>query len=138
VLVRGYGDDLTSDFIAFPNRYVAIGVKDRLVFSVHHAFNAQGTTAGYYYQVGDDKGRELIAFHWHPGRRNQPEFPHLHIDGSPGPVAVVKKNHIPTGRVSLESVVRFLIAELDVRPLRDDWDSVLDEGERTFTARRTW
>jgi hypothetical protein len=38
----------------------------------------------------------------------------------------------------LESVVRFLVAELDVRPLRDDWDSVLDEGERTFTARRTW
>jgi hypothetical protein len=148
VLIRGRGDKQTSDFLAFPNQYVPIDGKSRLALSVRHDFDVQASdgarpylrtsSAGYFYQIRDQRERELIAFHWHPGRRNQREYPHLHVDGVSGPVAIVRKNHVPTGRVSLESVVRFLITELDVRPLRDDWERVLDEGERTFQSRRTW
>jgi len=116
--------------------------------SVHHAFEVRGTdvgpgnlrvtSAGYYYQIRDQRERELIAFHWHPGRRDQPDFPHLHIGVTTGTVSIVRKHHVPTGRVSLEAIVRFLITELDVRPLRNDWERVLDEGERSFAAQRSW
>ncbi|HKG25629.1 MAG TPA: hypothetical protein VKB09_08260 [Thermomicrobiales bacterium] len=138
VLVRGYGDEQTSDFLAFPGRFVTVAGESRLGLSVHHTFDVRAKTTGYFYQIRDQREREVIAFHWHPGRRDQPAFPHLHIDGASGPVAIVRKNHGPTGRVSLESVVRFLIAELQVRPLRHDWERVLEEGERGFMSRRSW
>ena len=80
----------------------------------------------------------IIAFHWHPGRRGQPEFPHLHVTSQAGSVQISAKSHVPKGRVSIESIVRFLIEELQVRPLRSDWERVLDEGERLFNARRSW
>jgi hypothetical protein len=96
------------------------------------------STRNYFYQVHHQAGPELVAFHWHPGRADQPEFPHLHVDGAAGPIAIVRQNHLPTGRVSLESVVRFLITELEIRPLRDDWERILEEGERSFMARHSW
>lgn len=40
--------------------------------------------------------------------------------------------HVPSGRVTLESVIRFLIADLGVRPAREDWDERLNRSERTF------
>ena len=71
-------------------------------------------------------------------RPNQPDLPHLHVTSQAGTAAITRKQHIPTGRVSLESVVRFAIAELGVRPIRDDWGRVLDAGQAAFDARRTW
>ncbi len=37
--------------------------------------------------------------------------------------------HLPTGVVSLASIVRFLIEEIGVEPNRDDWDEVLRQIE---------
>lgn len=92
----------------------------------------------YFYDFRVSEGTELIAFHWHPGRDGQPDFPHLHVTSRPGPVRIQRKHHVPTDRVSLESVVRFAIQDLGVRPLRPDWEQVLDAGQADFDARRSW
>ncbi|WP_156100800.1 hypothetical protein [Thermorudis peleae] len=41
----------------------------------------------------------------------------------------VRELHIPTGYVSLEAVVRFLIDGLSVAPQRFDWSEVLARNE---------
>jgi hypothetical protein len=48
------------------------------------------------------------------------------------------KLHLPTGRVSIEAVIRFLIEDLEVAPLRDDWRAVLDRHEDLFRQTRSW
>lgn len=42
--------------------------------------------------------------------------------------------HLPTGFVTLEEVIRFLIVDLGVRALSDNWDTVLDESYRRFKS----
>jgi len=45
------------------------------------------------------------------------------------------KLHIPSGWITVEEVIRFLIQELKVRPKRADWDRLLCESEERF---RDW
>jgi len=45
------------------------------------------------------------------------------------------KFHIPTGWVTIEEVIRFLITDLGVPPLIDKWDEELRESEKQF---REW
>lgn len=92
----------------------------------------------YFYHLYAGDENELIAFHWHPGRKSQPDFPHLHVTSRPGPVRIERKHHVPTGYVSLQAVIRFAIEELGVRPRRPDWGQVLDAGQSEFEARRSW
>ena len=81
----------------------------------------------------------MIAFHWHPtGRGGNIAFPHLHLGRAAGAVDIDPKAHVPTGRVSLEAVVAFLIRELGVRPLRPDWGTILAANQAAFDAKRTW
>lgn len=102
-------------------------------------------TTKYIYEIADERGDSLFEFHWHPDGSSRVTTPHLHIRPSLK-VAVevqdlyrkVTKSHIPTGRVALEQVVRFLIAELDIVPLRDDWEKVLQATEDRFKDWRTW
>jgi len=49
-----------------------------------------------------------------------------------------QKAHYPTGRVSLESVIRACITEYRATPLRDDWDKTLALREGDFQLYRTW
>ncbi len=37
--------------------------------------------------------------------------------------------HIPSGRVPLEEVIRHLVRDFRVRPLRADWKKVLDDAQ---------
>jgi hypothetical protein len=49
--------------------------------------------------------------------------------------------HVPTGRVSIESVLRLLLTDLKVPPARDhvsDFADVLDASERDFIEHRRW
>ena len=69
----------------------------------------------------------------------QPDFPycrnhlHLHPDFDDGIVGISPSElHIPTGWVTIESVIRFLIAELAVAPLSASWREVLQESEEQF------
>jgi hypothetical protein len=40
--------------------------------------------------------------------------------------------HIPTGRVTLEDIVRHLILEHEIRPSTPKWEVTLDETEKAF------
>ena len=46
--------------------------------------------------------------------------------------------HIPTGWITIESVIRFLIADLGVAPLTEEWDEVLRESEERFREWTRW
>ena len=94
-------------------------------------------TEGYAYRAGlsQETGRFLFAWHWHPDTRPDP---HLHIGVEHPDIEDLPRLHVPTGRVSFEEVIRFLISELDVVPLRDDWGETLAETEERFRAFRTW
>ncbi len=107
----------------------------RLVEDVPSAWHV--STLAYDYRLSDGDGRELISWHWHPAPLPGPEFPHLHVASGPGG----RHAHIPTGRVSIESVLRFLLNDLGVPARREhahDWDQILNEAERAFAEHRRW
>lgn len=98
-------------------------------------------TAAYHYALRDAPTREFFSYHWHPeaaeeGRRI--EHPHLHVwdEGRVG--ALLRKAHLPTGRVALEEVLRLLITDLGVKPRRADSERVLRETQAAFQRWRTW
>jgi hypothetical protein len=101
------------------------------------------TTTQYFYQLRTLDDVDIVGFHWTPNinRGGEVGWPHLHagpaLVRADSPVApkTAHKLHIPTGRVALESVLRFMIEELGVKPARNDWDAVL---ARTQTAFETW
>ena len=82
---------------------------------------------GYWYTIETEAEQEIIAYHWHPNAPGEVTFPHVHLGYA---VKVedeaMAKAHLPTGRVALEDVLRLAIRELGVRPLRTDWQEVLD------------
>jgi hypothetical protein len=98
------------------------------------------TTTEYIYEVFDQTDDLIAAWHWHPmsGRvGDEAHWPHLHAYGA-RETLTLHKLHLPTGRVSLEAVVRFLIEDLDVVPRRADWSAVLTRHEDTFRRLRNW
>jgi hypothetical protein len=93
------------------------------------------STVAYRYHLLDATGQELIGWHWHPGIGT--DRPHLHVPADP----VGRRAHVPTGRVSIEAVLAFLLNELDVPPRRDhadDFADVLAAAERPFIRHRRW
>lgn len=93
-------------------------------------------TEAYRYRVDDSARRELISWHWHPIGESRHTRPHLHV--SEGRLAGL---HLPTGRVSIEAVLRLLLTEFHVRPTRlrhQDWPQVLELTEEAFRTHRTW
>jgi hypothetical protein len=69
----------------------------------------------------------LFAYHWHPVGRSHETRPHLHISGRTDP-AELGDAHFPTGPITIADVVRFLIADFQVRPRRADWSRILDSA----------
>lgn len=90
------------------------------------------STAAYFYRLNDSAGRELAAWHWHPGQRV--DYPHAHVDCN----MLTSAAHLPTSRVSIESVLRLLLDDLGVPAKRADYAQVLDEAERPFIQHRRW
>lgn len=96
----------------------------------------------YMYSVLDLNGREIFAYHCHPGGLSDVWTPHFHVTAAPSVELPVRnlspepadlhlgKVHFPTHRVSTAELVRFLITELNVAPRRPDWEAVLDEIRR--------
>lgn len=94
------------------------------------------TTTQYSYTLATSEGGEILVFHWNPAARGAAiRFPHLHV----GPAVVSRstqirprtfhKVHVPTGYVSMQSVIRLAITEFGVTPLRRDWEDILVEPE---------
>lgn len=92
------------------------------------------STVAYDYRLDDSDG-ELISWHWHPA--TGVEFPHLHVSRW----LIDRKAHTPTGRVSIEAVLRMLLDEYGV-PARkdhaDDYLDVLKASEKDFITYRRW
>lgn len=90
---------------------------------------------GYWYEIGDASGREIIAFHWHPASVSSMTFPHLHLSSRLGMLAIndassiaLGEMHIPTGFIEVADLVRLLIVEFGVEPRRANWESILQQG----------
>jgi hypothetical protein len=97
------------------------------------------STAAYAYEITMADESRYLAHHWHPAARSPITTPHLHLGGAGATDdPALHSAHIPTGRVALEEVIRMLIAELGVEPLRDDWHEVLYRNTVAFERWRTW
>jgi hypothetical protein len=104
------------------------------------------STAGWWYTLTDGDQHELLAFHWHPDDHGPITWPHLHLPGYlhlPGcdRPADLTKAHVPTGRVSIESVLRLAIDHFGAEPLPEriqTWRGTFADTERSFEQWRTW
>jgi hypothetical protein len=96
------------------------------------------STRAYMYELQTSSGELVWSYHWHPTSKVQ--NPHAHIGHTQlAPDAVLSyKAHHPTGRISLESVIRTCIAEYGVTPMNEDWEQDLAARERDFEAHRSW
>lgn len=97
--------------------------------------------AGYSYAVDDAKTRrEILAYHWHPEARGEFPHPHLHLTASLALPEGASRypRHLPTARIAAEDIVRCLIAEFGVLPLKPDWEDVLERSQRAFESYRIW
>ena len=96
------------------------------------------TSEGYAYAVlerqAKGKAEELFAYHWHPLSTPNRKTAHLHIGaGGHSP-----RKHLPTGRVSIESVVELVISDYGVQPCVLDWQLTLTTNRLRFEAQRRW
>jgi len=79
------------------------------------------------YLCADDHGGAIVCRH--------------HIQGTL-PVQLPKETlrlddfHMPTGYVAIEEVLRFLLADLDVPALSDEWDQLLRDSYAAFRKQR--
>jgi len=85
-------------------------------------------TTGWTYRIELHDGRKSFAYHWHPVGRSAVTWPHVHVYGRTEPEEL-RKAHLPTGDVSLAALVRMLIDDFGVVPLRADWQAVLARHE---------
>lgn len=106
------------------------------------------STVRYFYTfwTTGDQPEEILSFQWAPEETGPGvvSFPHLHI----GPAIIsdetavrpkdLHKAHIPTGRVSIEAIVRLAITELGVPPQKRRWERILNQSESVFTEWKTW
>lgn len=102
-------------------------------------FAARAT--GYRYLVSDIAGRPLLAYDWHPTGASPITTPHLHVPAA-GAVTLAQREgsplaetrtqlgslHLPTGHITLATVVEMLIREFRVDAARADWQGVLHEA----------
>jgi hypothetical protein len=95
-------------------------------------------TLSYIYSVYRDE-EELFAWHWHPLRTPDRPYPHMHVYADqPRLGLTVHKLHIPTGRTSFESLIRFLVTDLRVVAELVGWEKIIEESEARFMAFKTW
>jgi hypothetical protein len=95
---------------------------------------------GYYLQETADQRRAAL-FRWEYASDPPMEHPHQHVqirttltsDALQRPIDL-DKVHVPTGWVTIEQVIRFLIADLGVQPPcgADKWEQILHESEQKF------
>ena len=79
----------------------------------------------------------LLSYHYHPGVGV--DWPHVHVSGTASWLpAGLRKGHLASGRMTIESFVYFLIEEMKVAPKRKTWKRDLRTTLDAFQARRTW
>ena len=96
-------------------------------------------THGYAYSLGATEHADdaWLHWHWHPPKRDDPHV-HMRTADEEAPTHEgVRGHHIPSGRVSFEAVIRYLIDDCRVLP-REGAREVLAENEELFRRFRTW
>ena len=96
------------------------------------------STRAYAYELQNASGELVWSYHWHP--TSTVKTPHAHLGHTQlAEDAVLSyKAHHPTGRVSLESVLRACIADYGAMPQRADWEKTLELREGDFETWRSW
>jgi hypothetical protein len=89
----------------------------------------------YHLLISEDEAGQFFSWHWHPD--DKPGC-HVHVGPRQGKTRALYRLHVPSGRVAFEEVLRFLIDEMDVRPVRQDWEAILSDSQARFEAFRTW
>jgi hypothetical protein len=104
--------------------YLSAGQHCRIVPDTQHPGLWRMQKEGYVYsvRVSPESSSECFAWHWHPGTRA--DF-HLHVAALHPAVGDLSRFHVPAGPIAFSTVVRFLITDLDVRPLRANWIDIL-------------
>ncbi len=97
--------------------------------------------AMYQYQVDPEGERWVFRYDYHREPRDQHPATHLQVRGTLTESVetyrgVLERTHFPTGRVSIEAVIRLLIEQFGVPPASapEIWQRVLAESERTFES----
>ncbi|MDQ2873575.1 MAG: hypothetical protein M3Y33_01585 [Actinomycetota bacterium] len=96
------------------------------------------STRGYAYEMQTASGELVWSYHWHPSARVPNPHAHLGRTQLAQDAVLYQKAHNPTGRVSLESVIRACITEYQAVPMNDEWDKTLALREGDFQIYRTW
>jgi hypothetical protein len=101
----------------------------------------------YGFTRAGQSGEEVEILHFHWDRDPLPGNPypsgHLHIgQGLLAQPTFMRQGdfhhaHVPTGHISMESVIRFAITELAVEPMDHNWATVLTESEAKTSLFRT-
>lgn len=132
----------TDGFIRLQSAHPQLPEHGFIAFRLIHGYRiTKGTggwavhTVNYKYELQVASGREIVAYHFDPDR-GRVRTPHLHVRGLTAPLPL-SKVHFPTGRVSIEDVIRLAITELRVRPRLPDgqWQSLLEETEEEFKTK---
>lgn len=97
-------------------------------------------THSYSYGIENDKGQEIVMFHWHPETEPDIPFPHMHIGYGAGYQIRPEfyRLHFPTPRIAFEEFGQMLIKCFLVVPIRDDADEVMQANLEKFTKHKTW
>jgi hypothetical protein len=117
-------------FMSHAFRYLKTGIGEWRVTSLRYQ---------YAVEVVKTK-QEVAAFHWEGHENGSAPFAHLHLGyaNAKNLPHLGPKAHIPTGRVAFEDVIYFLISELGVHPLKEDWRNVLATVRKPFMDYKTW
>jgi len=149
------GQDQSSLYFPGRDRFVPLygGVEPLKLSVLHNVRHIQDdddqwrvSTIHYAYDIQRERvdvsvPKVVAEFHFHPEPpptatdeeiANWVRYSHLHVETKLDVVA--RKHHIPSGRVSLESVIRFLITQFEVTALRDDWEPTLVSMEESFVS----
>lgn len=117
-----------------------VNVSQEIEFNIAEA---RFSTKFYLYSVRDQNQDALISFHYHPeiNDDNPIQFPHIHVYTHADERFTAldfQKRHIPSGRIALEDIVRWLISEFAITPLRSNWNEILTETKARFIQKRSW
>jgi len=149
----GYNVSPQPHSLLFQNNPVILGQDKRYTLKLIQQYyivkgeNERGpwkvSTAAYYYTVETPDthaapSQEILGYHWHPAQRSAITYPHMHLYKGAGTLQHnLLKAHLPTARIAIEDIVRCLITQLDVVPLRDEWEAILAETQDAFHQSRT-
>jgi hypothetical protein len=131
-LNKGFPSRLKSN----PTLFLTLKMQYRVTKAVGVRGPWKVSTEAYYYGIHDRQQTEILSYHWHP--KTERTFPHIHLHSGSSVIRALQGIHLPTGRVSLEQVLRLLIEEMKVKPLRADWAKVIQGTQLRYELARTW